>query len=49
MQGSGSSLELARPRGEGGLQQQDRLPFPDHRGPHQAGWCWVVARLGCTL
>lgn len=28
MQGSGSSRELARPRGEGGLRPQDRLPFP---------------------
>lgn len=28
MQGSGSSLERAGPRGEGGLRRQDGLPFP---------------------
>lgn len=32
MQGSGSSLELARPRGEGGLRRQDRMPFPEPAG-----------------
>lgn len=32
MQGSGSSLELARPRGEGGLWRQDRMPFPEPGG-----------------
>lgn len=40
MQGLGSSRELARPRGEGGLRRQDGLPFPSiplHAGRGDAG------------
>lgn len=48
MQGLGSSLELARPRGEGGLQRQDRLPFPEHPAPCRARGCCAMARPGCT-
>lgn len=48
MQSLGSSLELARPRGEGGLRRQDRLPFPERRAPCRARRCWAAASLGGT-
>lgn len=45
MQGLGSSRELARPHGEGGLRRQDELPFPSillhaRGGEGDAGQPW---------
>lgn len=42
MQGLGSSRELARPHGEGGLRRQGGLPFPSILLHAQAGGCWAA-------
>lgn len=46
MQGLGSSRELARPHGEGGLRRQGGLPFPSILLHAQAGGCWAAVGWG---